>query len=348
MQPINYESIVKEAWTAYDGGVRSIRKVRDISAQVSTNHVYKISFQDKSFVIAKLSFFGKYEHFVEDHSIINVLVNNLPYPYEHLLARSLMKGNTLYTYNTQTPNGPIWVVFYNPVKIQHKLARKLNSDQIVSLGKEFAKFHQACAMVTPTLPISSKSLEWDIQDLDLSIRTDNYYQVPEAHIKLVRNQCELFIHHSHMLGAKQFLKMPVFVDWNIGNFSVRKNLKLYSRWDYDWFRMSSRMLDFYFFSRLVSEIGDRTVFSYNIGPLMEDRFMLFLKAYHSIYPLTRSEIYFLKEVYRFFLLNYVIKYGTHFFRSSYAIKLQQEAYEIHFPSIREGFKVDKILAALSL
>ena len=66
------------------------------------------------------------------------------------------------------------------------------------------------------------------------------------------------------------------------------------------------MMDFYFFSRIVSNIGDRTVFSYVAGPMMEDRFFLFLKHYHEIFPLTENEIRFMKEAYRFFILNYVI------------------------------------------
>ena len=112
--------------------------------------------------------------------------------------------------------------------------------------------------------------------------------------------------------------------------------------------MSSRMLDFYFISRVVSDIGDRTVFTYNIGPLMEDRFILFLKEYHKIYPLTENEIRFLKEVYRFFILNYVVKDGRYFFHEIYASKLQKEAYESYFPSIDTEFDAEKLLTALNI
>ena len=97
--------------------------------------------------------------------------------------------------------------------------------------------------------------------------------------------------------------------------------ELFSRWDYDWFRMSSRMLDFYFFSRVVSDAGDKTVWSYLIGPMMEDRFLIFLSEYHQINPFIADEIRFLREVYRFFILNYVIKNGIYFFSEQYAKKL---------------------------
>jgi hypothetical protein len=142
--------------------------------------------------------------------------------------------------------------------------------------------------------------------------------------------------------------IPVFIDWNIGNFSVTPELELYSRWDYDWFRMSYRLLDFYFFSRVVSDAGDRTVFSYVIGPMMEDRFITFLKEYHKVNPVTADEIRFLKEAYRFFILNYVIKDGKYFFNEQYAKKLQAEAFEIYLPSVDRDFDADKIIKALGL
>jgi Ser/Thr protein kinase RdoA (MazF antagonist) len=150
------------------------------------------------------------------------------------------------------------------------------------------------------------------------------------HIDELKQQCDQFLTNRQKLVAGTVETMPVFVDWNIGNFSVTDHVELYSRWDYDWFRISYRVMDFYFFSRVVSDLGDRTVFSYGIGPLMEDRFMLFLKEYHRVYPLTENEIRFLPEAFRFFILNYVVKYGRFFFHRTYAIKLQREAYEIYF------------------
>jgi hypothetical protein len=72
------------------------------------------------------------------------------------------------------------------------------------------------------------------------------------------------------------------------------------------------MMDFYFFSRVVSDAGDRTVFSYSIDTMMEDRFIFFLEEYHKINPLTANELRFMREAYRFFILNYVIKDGNYF------------------------------------
>jgi hypothetical protein len=166
------------------------------------------------------------------------------------------------------------------------------------------------------------------------------------HIDLIREQCHKFLENTAFMTPETFEPIPVFVDWNIGNFSVTNNMVLHSRWDYDWFRVSSRIMDFYFFSRIVSEVGDQTIFSYDIDRLMEDRFLVFLKAYHEEYPLTEAEIRFLPESYRFFLLNYVVKYGRYFFHEVFSNRLQQEAYTRHLPTIEEKFDPDPILKAL--
>jgi len=75
---------------------------------------------------------------------------------------------------------------------------------------------------------------------------------------------------------------------------------------------------------------------------------MFLKEYHKIYPLTELEVRLMKECYRFFILNYVIKDGNYFFRPEYAAKLQKEAYDVYFPTIDKNFEVEKLLRALKL
>jgi Ser/Thr protein kinase RdoA (MazF antagonist) len=341
---IDFTSIVKEAWQDYDN-TREIVRIVDISAKVSTNYVYRVTFIDGNFIIAKLSYFGKYEHFVEDHSIIDTLSNNLPAPFENFLARSLAKGKFLYVYRFQNQILDAWVVFYRPIAIKKRLPKRLDEEQIVKLGEQVAQFHKACYSIRNTLPPSSKTLKTDIDHLLRILETDYGRYEHRMHIEEIKYQADLFLENSQQIKADDFINIPVFVDWNIGNFSVTSSTKLFSRWDYDWFRISSRMLDFYFLSRVVSDIGDRTVFSYVIGPLMEDRFLLFLKSYHKVFPLKIEEIRFLKESYRFFILNYVIKDGRFFFHEIFATKLQKEAYETYFPSI-ESFDEDKIIEAL--
>lgn len=347
MLQIDFNKIVEEAVEAYDDS-KEIVTITDISAKVSTNHVYRITFSDDNIIIAKLSYFGKYEHFVEDHSIINSLANNLPSPFENVLARSLIKGNSLFVHRHQEKFMDVWVVFYRPMKVKKKLPRRLDEQQIQKLAKSFAQFHKACYSIKNTLPPSSKTLEVDINHLLDILETREGQHEHRMHLDLIKSQCNKFLENIRDLGADKLETIPVFVDWNIGNFSVTPDLQLFSRWDYDWFRVSSRMMDFYFFSRIVSSVGDKTIFSYNIEPLMEDRFILFLKAYHSVYPLKEVEIRFLKEGYRFFLLNYVIKYGRYFFHEIFANRLQQEAYNEHLPVIDEKFDPEPLLQALNL
>ncbi|HIG57480.1 MAG TPA: hypothetical protein EYG11_09385 [Candidatus Latescibacteria bacterium] len=344
---IDFIAIVEAAWQDYDPS-RTVLSINDISAMVSTNHVFRLRLDDESVIIAKFSFFGTYEDFLEDHSLINALANNLPAPYDQLLSRSLLKKNQLFTYRHQTPLLDAWVVFYNPIGADQVLPKKIDERQIEILGGELAHFHKTCSRLLNILPDWSKTLKGDMLRLLWFLDTEEGQFQHRETMSEIRRQVDIFDANMNELDAYALEAVPVFVDWNIGNFSVTEEGKLYSRWDYDWFRMSSRVLDFYFFSRVCSTAGDKTVFSYLIDPVMEDRFMIFLKAYHAVYPLSRQEVLFIKEAYRFFILNYVIKYGHYFFHDIYASKLQREAFEIYFPRLEKDFKPDKILQALDL
>ena len=347
MQTLDYFQIIRQAWDEFDDR-HEIKGIFDVSAHVSTNHVYKISFFDRQPVFAKLSDYGKFEHFKEDHIIINNLANNLEAPYENFLAKSLVKRNELFIYRYYEQQNCAWVVFYNPIKIKYKMPRRLEDKHIRKLGRELARFHKACSNVSSQLPIASKNVVTDIHKLT-KVMDSGSFCAKEEHRDLIKRQCEQFLIYADKVNySTEIETIPVFVDWNIGNFSVRGDGTFYSRWDYDWFRESSRVMDFYFFSRVVSDVGDRTVFSYMIDNLMEDRFIMFLKEYHRIYPLTEPEVRLMKEAYRFFILNYVVKDGPHFFLPSYARKLQKEAYDLYFPAIETNYNVDKILKALKI
>lgn len=339
--------IVRKAWEGYDAS-KTIRDIEDISAMVSTNHVFKIIFDDDDMVIAKLSHFGKFEYFKEDHRIIHSLCNNLLYPFENVLSKSLLKNNRVYIYRHKQGKVDAWVVFYNPTRTDQRLPRRLDEQHIRKLGQQIAKFHKACWRVRNVLPKSSKTLRTDIYALQQQLEKNEKQFGSAMQADFLKYHCDMFLKNRSKYNMGSFGVMPVFIDWNIGNFSVTKDLELYSRWDYDWFRMSYRVLDFYFLSRVVSNAGDRTVFSYYINTLMEDRFIIFLEEYHKIFPLTANEIRFMKEAYRFFVLNYVIKDGKRFFKEQYAEKLQAEAFNIYLPSVERDFDAEKIIDALKL
>jgi len=344
---MDYSLIIKKAWKEFNPS-KIIEKIEDISAMVSTNHVFRVTFEDEDIVIAKLSYFGKYEHFKEDHRIIHMLGNNLLYPFENVLAKSLLKNNRVFTYRYKKAKTDAWLVFYNPIRVQDRMPRRLDESQIRKLGEQMGRFHKACSSAKNVLPKSSKTLRTDINVLLKQLSRKTQKQFDEEQKEMLRSHCEKFLVNRLKCKADSFEAIPVFIDWNIGNFSVTPNLKLFSRWDYDWFRMSTRMMDFYFLSRVVSDVGDRTVFSYVVTTLMEERFMIFLEEYHKVNPLTSNEVKFMKEVYRFFILNYVIKDGKYFFAEHYAEKLQKEAFEIYLPSVDRDFDAKKIMERLKL
>lgn len=346
MENLHFSDIIKDAWQSFDDS-KTIISISDESAKVSTNTVFKIVFADRAPVFAKLSYYGKLEHFQEDHIIINNMANNLEQPYENFLARSLTKNNNVFIYKHRDLLFDAWVVFYNPIIIMERLPNRLSEEYITALGREVALFHKASDNIKTSLPISSKTLHTDIEYLLRALNKKSKYELLK-YKKQITEHCYRFLENTEKLNYDKLPKIPVFVDWNIGNFSiVGDDKKFFSRWDYDWFRISNRVLDFYFFSRVVSNIGDKTVFSYVPTTLNEDRFILFLTEYHKTYPLSKDEILFITEAYRFFILNYVIKDGTFFFNKYYARKLQKEAYEIYLPQV-DTINPELLIDALNL
>ncbi len=347
MRLIDFSAIVEAAWQSYDPK-QPIKTITDISVMVSTNHVYKIQFSAKQFLIAKLSYFGTYEHFREDHSIVNVLAHGLKPPYDRTIGHSLMKEGSVFTYRYQQDGLDVWVVFYRPVRFMRRLPKRLGETDIVNLGRQLALFHKACAQTLIELPPSSKTMPWDVKELLLKLDRPEGALEFGSHVELIRHHAEAFLEGADRLGYEDMRQLPVFVDWNSGNFSLSKTGRIFSRWDYDWFRVCPRVMDFFFMSRVVSDIGDQTQFSYVPDTLMEPRFLLFLQQYQQHYPLDAQEIRFIKESYRFFILQYVIKYGRYFFHPIYADRLQKEAFQLYLPRLEEVFDADKLLRACNL
>ncbi len=139
------------------------------------------------------------------------------------------------------------------------------------------------------------------------------------------------------VGYDEWPKIPILIDWNLGNFSVDTapdgSFRLFSRWDYDWFRIEPRLLDFYFLSRVSSSTGDRTRFTYGPHTLVEPSFIAFLDAYRSVFPMSTDEVAFLPEVYRFFILNYVVREGARFFRHDLCMQFRRDAVRTYLPAL---------------
>ncbi len=327
--------ILYPAWENFDAS-DPIESWVETSAGVSTNRVYHLRLQSGRSLFAKVSSYGSYVHFRQDHARIKqwcALLRGTRY--QNFLAPVLLKHGDIYTYFEKGT----WVVFYEEAPRRGLLPRILTDQQIENLAREAALFHLACADLASQLDPTWQSLGSDLATLydqmdNALIATERGFDA--EHTKLIRRHCDLFFSRAEKLGYHRFQKLPVLIDWNRGNFSVaydEDGFQLYSRWDYDWFRIEPRTMDFYFFSRVVREDGDQTVFSYTANPLLEPRFIRFVKAYHAIYPLTESELAFSKEAYRFFLLNYVVRTGEHFFVKDICERLTRETLGRYLPEL---------------
>lgn len=344
---VDFPLIIGKAWEAY-GDARAIQSVREISATVSTNHVYLVVLDGGRELVAKTSSYGSYVHFRQDHRIIKQWINRLSGTrYRDFLANILTKDGEVFTFR----DGAEWVVFYEKTHFYDFLPKVLSPPLIRALGQEMASFHLASSAVAHHLTPSWKSLGSDVASLYDALGSADWREERgfsgEVEVML-RRECDRFLTNAERLGYHDFQKIPLLVDWNIGNFSIgleEDGFRFFSRWDYDWFRVEPRALDFYFCARVVRSEGDQTVFSYTADPYFEEPFTWFLKAYHSVYPLHDEELLFTKEAYRLFLLNYVIRSGEHFFRESYCRRLQQEAIEKYFPAL-EAVSFMPLLSAL--
>lgn len=331
-----HREVVAAAWADYDG--RAIVEFEELSAMVSTNRVYRLVLSDGDSAIAKSSNYGSFFMFAEDHERLHRVTELLGGgPFEDLLAHVLTRDGRPYLWY----DGEMWVAFYAPIEIAQGLPRRLTDGQVAQLGREIARFHRACDEIAPALPTSSKTAKSDAVNLyeRLGARgAGDVFGLDQSRIDLVRRHTHRFLIATLEAGYDDWPKIPVLIDWNLGNFSVRygatdDDFELFSRWDYDWFRIESRLLDFYFLSRVSSSTGDRSIWTYGAHTLLEPRFRHFLAAYHEVFPLSVDEVRFLKEAYRFFLLNYVVREGRHFFRYEFWQHLMHDAVDVQLPAL---------------
>jgi hypothetical protein len=331
-----HRAVVDAAWADY-GDPRRIVDVAELSAMVSTNRVYRLTLDDGSTTIAKVSNYGSFFLFAEDHDRLHRCHELLHGGrYEHFLADSLMADGRPYIWY----DGEIWAVLYHEVPVRDRLPRKLTQEQIENLAAEVAAFHRTCTAIAPLVPPTSKTIKSDaihLFDLVSEPHASQRFGLDPSRLDIVRRHTHRFLMAVMDTGYDYWQRIPVLIDWNLGNFSVAFDeagrFTLFSRWDYDWFRIESRVLDFYFLSRVSSRTGDRTRFTYGSHTLLEPRFRRFLAVYHSVFAMTPEEVLFLKEAYRFFLLNYVVREGEYFFRRDIWQHLLLDVVDVHLPTL---------------
>ena len=207
----------------------------------------------------------------------------------------------------------------------------LDDVRVAVMGEEMARLHDASQRAMSRIPPTSKSIKSDAINL-LELLSDRdclgMFHLPAAELAFLRGQCLELLDRFDELGYDDAPKLPVLIDWNLGNFSVAptdRGFRLVGRWDYDWLRIDLAVLDFYFLSRLSSATGDRTLFHYGPHTLLDPRFASFLRAYRRVRPLARRDLELAREAYRFFVLHYVVRYGEHFFQPDVAGRLRGEA-----------------------
>ncbi len=319
--------VVALAWADY-GDVRTVVAMHEMSAHVSTNRVFQVVLSDASTVVAKVSSYGSYFLFAEDHDRLARCSALLRHGrWAGFLAEVLTVDKRPYTWY----DGRRWCAFYTEVKRAESLPKVLSSSDVAALAREIARFHHACADIAPALPHVSNSVKGDaihlLDQLTNPFASRNFDLPPEDIGVLARSTHDLLM-HLEAVHYDEWAKIPILVDWNLGNFSVTRNdgdVQLFSRWDYDWFRIESRLLDFYFLSRVSSSTGDRTSFTYSPHTLVEPQFVEFVRAYHEVAPLSADEIRFIPEAYRFFILNYVVREGARFFRHDLCAQFRRDA-----------------------
>lgn len=346
----DHRSAVYSAWDAF-GDPRSIVAVHDTSPMVSTNSVYRIDLDsvDESGtrrVFAKVSNYGSYFLFAEDHDRLfrcsRLLADTR---FDGFLAPVLGRDDRPFTYYDERR----WVAFYGEARRGESLPPRLDTRRTRCLAREMAAFHSACTDIAPAIPATSNSIKSDaihLLDLLSSPFAPRNFELPAEHIGLLWRRTHDLLLAMEDIRYDSWTRVPILVDWNLGNFSVRNDpsgdFTLHSRWDYDWFRVESRMLDFYFLSRVSSATGDRTHWTYSPHTLTEPSFVDFIEAYHAVNPLTEEEIRFLPLAFTFFILNYVVREGGRFFRPDLCAKFRNDAARVYLPAV-DRLNIDPLL-----
>ncbi len=215
----SHRQAVDAAWAEY-GDRRAIVGADEVSANVSTNRVYRLHLDDGSTVVSKVSSYGSYFLFVEDHEQLNRCARQLDATrFSGMLADIWSRDGRIFTWYDQQ----MWAVFYDDVPRRDSLPRVLDADQIANLATEIAEFHLAC---TDDRALSSECLEDDQERRDPSarsarepVRPRNFDLPPEA-IAVLWKHTHRFLERLVEVGYDEWPKIPILIDWNLGNFSV--------------------------------------------------------------------------------------------------------------------------------
>ena len=270
-----YEQTARCAFSQSGHGGRIV-DVTEVSPMVSTNHVYRLDARGRAPPHGQGRLrTAPYWLFKEDHDRLHRCRQQLQDTrYANLLADTVTKDGRVVRHR----DGPLWAALYEEVPKRRSLPRSSLPPTSRTWPRRWPASIRPVREIVRLVPPTSTSIKSDaihLLDLVSDPATASRFPYDTAELAYLGRQCERFLTQLDALGYDDWVKIPVLIDWNLGNFSVDYHgdrFRLYSRWDYDWFRMDPRTLDFYFLSRVSSRTGDRTVFTYEPHTFVEPRF----------------------------------------------------------------------------
>ena len=158
--------------------------------------------------------------FVEDHDRLfkcqQLLANTR---WSQFLATILSKDGRVYTWYDST----CWAVFYVDVERGEQLPKIVTDEDVRNLASEIAEFHDACTVIAPQLAPTSNSIKGDaIHFLDQleQPKSSEVLGLSQADISTVRRSTHQFLVELENITFDNWPKIPILLDWNLGNFSV--------------------------------------------------------------------------------------------------------------------------------
>ena len=214
-----YEDTARAAF-AQSGYGGEIVEVTELSPMVSTNHVYRLSLAGGHHLVAKVSSYGSYWLFKEDHDRLHRCRQQLQDTrYANLLADTVTKDGRVFVHR----DGDLWAALYDEVPTRRSLPRIVSGEDVQNLAEEMARFHQACREVARMVPPTSTSIKSDaihLLDLLSDPATAGRFPYDRDERATIQAHAERFLEQLDVLGYDDWVKIPVLIDWNLGNFSV--------------------------------------------------------------------------------------------------------------------------------
>ena len=195
--------------------------------------------------------------------------------------------------------------------------------------------------IAPFLPSASKTIKSDaIHLLDLleSPFAPRNFDLPPEAIGVLWKHTHRFLERLIEVGYDEWPKIPILIDWNLGNFSVDTSRTADSGCTADGTTTgfaSSRDCSTSTSCR-VSPAAPATA---PVSPTVRTHWSSRRSSPSSTHTAAcfrcaTDEVAFLPEVYRFFILNYVVREGARFFRPDLCTQFRRDAVRSYLPAAR--------------